>query len=737
MTEANKITLPHVGILPLNASTVAMEEYLETDNGVFQLQSIAGDKFRLLPKGMYTPCEDKSALYRTELVKTVVEGLETTHKDHNRPGVYVQGPEGAGKSFLLYTVTQIAKFKLNWITVYIPNCRHWVTMNPTEAKGFFLDRVLDAFSVRHLQEKFPEFYSLLRKPPKPREAWGITDTARHVYRKLRGLTLPHQEREEAEAWYDAANTDADKVVVAMYKKARSFLMQRHEDSPVLLVFDEVNALWPEGVTAAIHAEPWCLAMFDAPKLNHGALLVSGTTDCEFIDKGIPAGANEILVSVGPLDLTERNDLLKTQEFEVLRDLKILDEGLWQNVVDASGNIPRELKKFCTLIRAATAAANTEAAKVATIEAAKRPLPANSDEDEANPRKRPRMGDLKAAVKNARTRNVADHSRKLDKALSKDALVGVFKSRLSESCRSVFIYGTPARVDKTTLRVPNWVISSDGAFMHPTTVDVQAVYFKWFQTFGENKDDDHKKLLDAISTLSSESCTGGERGNAFERLFTSKLTTTPDFTLSYRMLRYTKEEFCTDLIKTKLTVARRVFKYAADPPVNFQTYSNDTLCTHMDQHGGETRVDLIHYRHDRVIYIELTVADYLSKKIPASTGTTRENAILGSVQKWLGDNTFEVTLEKVDGADHRLETSQKKLVAKYKKRSGTWRPDPPELLYIVATTCPRTVKLSKVRTVKSNWIGMCFLEDLIEAGVIPVYLRDSITAAQSKHAGRME
>jgi hypothetical protein len=213
--------------------------------------------------------------------------------------------------------------------------------------------------------------------------------------------------------------------------------------------------------------------------------------------------------------------------------------------------------------------------------------------------------------------------------------------------------------------------------------------------------------------------------------------TPDFTLSYRMLRYTKEGFCTDLINTKLTVAQRLFKYAADPPANYQIYPRDTLCTHMDQHGGETRVDLIHYRQDRVIYIELTVADYRSKKIPASTGTRRESAILGSVQKWLGNDTFDVSLENIDSADHGLETSQKKLVAKYKKKSGRSRPDPPELLYIVATTCPRTVKLSKARTAKSNWIGMCFLDDLVEAGVIPLNLRESITVAQSKRAGRIE
>ena len=473
MTETNIISQPHV----------ETKEYLETDNGIFQLQSIAGDKFRLLPKGMYTPREDKSALYRTELVKTVVDGLERTHKDPNRPGVYVQGPEGVGKSFLLYTVTQIAKFELDWITVYIPNCRQWVrSLSPTQAKGFFLDRVLDAFSVRHLQEKFPNFYSSLRKPPKQRESWEVIDAVRRGYRKLRGLQHQEEENEGKKDWFLAAGIDADKVS-AMYSKACSFLEGRHE-SPVLIVFDEVNALWPEGLPAVIHSEPWSLAAFGAPTLGHGALLVSGTTDCEFIDQGIPAGANEILVSVGPLDLDERNTLLKTPEFEVLRDLKIVNKELWQNVIDASGNIPGELKKFCLRLKN-------------EIKATKRERSADDSADEEPPSKK-----LRSVIDDTRSRNRADQKAKLDKALQRDSS-GVFKGRLSDSCRSVFIYGTPARVDRTTLRVPNWVISKDGGSMHPATFDVQTVYFKWFQKSGEDKDSDHDKLLEAISTVSSD------------------------------------------------------------------------------------------------------------------------------------------------------------------------------------------------------------------------------------------
>jgi hypothetical protein len=130
----------------------------------------------------------------------------------------------------------------------------------------------------------------------------------------------------------------------MYDEISEFLNAPRKNLPALLVFDEVNALWPAGEQSVIRQEPWSLALFDALTLGHGALLVSGTTDCEFVAE-IPTRANEILVSVGPLEPPERTALLRTQEFKVLLDLKLLDEKLWQHVVDASGSIPRELKKF--------------------------------------------------------------------------------------------------------------------------------------------------------------------------------------------------------------------------------------------------------------------------------------------------------------------------------------------------------------------------------------------------------
>jgi hypothetical protein len=273
-------------------------------------------------------------------------------------------------------------------------------------------------------------------------------------------------------------------------------------------------------------------------------------------------------------------------------------------------------------------------------------------------------------------------------------------------------------------------------MHPTTSDVQAVYFEWFQNNCAGRDREEATLLDTISSTGSN---GGERGNALERLLASKLTRKEDSVLIYRQLRYKNgTEFCTDFIQIPLVVKHRLFKYAADPPENFQVYDDDTLCTHLDQNGGERRLDLIHYRKNRVVYIEVTVSNYCDAKIPSEVGDAREIAIVNSVQKWLGEKTFEVSLEKISSADQGLDTAPMKLVANYKqvrRSSRRSRPDPPDLYYIVATTCPRSVRLAHNRTNWFNWIGVSFLEDLIAAKLIPEDFHTGILNAQAKNAGR--
>jgi hypothetical protein len=108
---------------------------------------------------------------------------------------------------------------------------------------------------------------------------------------------------------------------------------------------------------------------------------------------------------------------------------------------------------------------------------------------------------------------------------------------------LYLWYSSRRVDRTTLRVPNWVISKSGSSMHPTTNDVQTVYFEWFQTNGEGKDKEEAALLD---TISSTGFNGGERGNALERVRTSKLTMVWKLRLMYRPLRYNNGNlFCMD------------------------------------------------------------------------------------------------------------------------------------------------------------------------------------------------
>ena len=669
--------------------------------GVFQLQSIAGEDFHLLPKGLIAPrsIDEARAVYREELVDLVLKGLREICNDHNRPGVYIQGPEGAGKSLLLYTVAQIAKFHLNWITVYVPNCKPWATMKETEAMGFFLDRVVDAFSVEHLQKKnkdFEEIYLELQNPPKGTNK-KFADPSR--------------------AWSKVAHIDPS-AVTKMYHSVCEFLQYNHKNLPVLLIFHEVNALWPEKKPSVIDETPWSLAQFSAPALKHGALLVSGTTDCQFVSESIPAGANDIKVSVGPLEPSELDALLKIKKFKPLHDLRESDEELWRTVADSCGNIPRELEMVCRILE-----------DVNGQLMAKRERSGDNDDEEPPSKK------LRAAIDAARSNSSSDHQAKLDKALQRDTS-GVFKTRLSDSCREIFLYGHPARVDRTTLRVPNWVISKNGTRMHPTTSDVQAVYFAWFKKNCEDNDQEEAMLLD---TVSSTGYNGGERGNALERLLASKLTRMTESNLIYRQLRYKNAtEFCTNSIQIPLVVKHRLFKYAADPPENFQVYEDDTLCTHLDQHGGEAHLDLIHYRKNRVVYIEVTVSNYCDTKIPRQAGDARETAIVNSVQKWLGTNTFEVSLEKIPSADQGLETAPKKLVATYKQVRSSGRrsrPDPPDLYYIVAMTCPRSVKLARDRTNWFNWIGVSFLEDLIAAKLIPEDFQTGILNAQAKNAGR--
>lgn len=62
------------------------------------------------------------------------------------------------------------------------------------------------------------------------------------------------------------------------------------------------------------------------------------------------------------------------------------------------------------------------------------------------------------------------------------------------------------------------------------------------------------------------------------------------------------------------------------------------------------------------------------------------------------------------------------------------PDPPEVHYIIATTCPFSCTTTPAKAAKYRWIKVCFLEDLIAAKILPKEMKQNILEAQAESAG---
>jgi hypothetical protein len=135
------------------------------------LESIVGDEFVAVPKGFEKDLLEKCVFRHTHM-NPVVNKLQKSMRDSNSPGVYIQGPMGAGKSLITYMVAQYAKFHLNWLTIYIPNCVSWTNCDgPAAAKGFFLDRVSEALSNQSVAGKCEELCNLINSKSDKSSTW--------------------------------------------------------------------------------------------------------------------------------------------------------------------------------------------------------------------------------------------------------------------------------------------------------------------------------------------------------------------------------------------------------------------------------------------------------------------------------------------------------------------------------------------------------------------------------------
>jgi hypothetical protein len=132
-----------------------------------------------------------------------------------------------------------------------------------------------------------------------------------------------------------------------------------------------------------------------------------------------------------------------------------------------------------------------------------------------------------------------------------------------------------------------------------------------------------------------------------------------------------------------------------------------------------------------------VANYCNANIPHADGNKREEAIVELIQKWLGKDTFVVKLKE---APKPLRWDQNPHKRNLWPRIPRKRAVSHGLIHRNCFTLwPQLIQFSealKKHTLKSSWIVVCFLDDLITSHVIHPDFQTKIISAQAvKNAGR--
>jgi hypothetical protein len=654
---------------------------LQVEDGLCSLKSIVGDEFVAVPKGFQQELLE-TCVFRQAHMNTVVEKLQASMKDSNSPGVYIQGPMGAGKSLITYMVAQYAKFQLDWLTIYIPNCVRWTNCDgPVAAKGFFIDRVSEALS----------------------------NCNQSVADKCKGLCdlVNDAKSDKSLTWEDFVDTPEDRALVeTTYRKVRAFLNNcTHVE--VLLIFDEVNALWSSSTTY-FDSVPWNMTTFKDSRLKNGAMLISGTTDAEFIGQ-IPSGVDQkALYQVGELEDKEVETMMLTHLCAPLKRVRDFDATCYDAIITASGKIPRELGQFAACLD----------------KMSKQIL----DELEEPAKKKLKL-DIDAAIAVQTINQYAAHLTALNYELKKDEKQGVtvFTSSLFRWCTAYFLEGKNTGADQEILRVPNFIVCQ--ATMRPTVPVASAVYFKWFVQECRKRKFIEEHACTQLGILAS-AATGGEREISFERLLAANVMLVGSRTLALSYRRFDEDVTTTHTVPIK--VCDRVCASASCPPKSCFDFAEGTLLSHTDPNGGEARIDMVFYSEARVIFIEATVGDYRSTKLPPvdDSQEKREEMILRALNKWIGS---ELVVEV--NRTQRPPTLGTRYRTLRTSRSTVDRPNPPSVEYIIATTCPNTIRPNSARVDGLAWMKVCFLEDLISSGLIPEDKKAEILENQAQTAGR--
>ena len=308
------------------------------------------------------------------------------------------------------------------------NCR-----TPAAAEGYFLDRLNEAVSVPEVAANCNELVQLLST-----------------------RNLP----EDIQKWEDYGQSSshsavADKVGFT-YERAKSHL-KKCTNVKVLIVLDEVNAFWENSNSVSyFNRSPWNMANFRVPFLQNGALLVSGTTDSNFVAT-IPSGVeHKAIYYVGEMDDEHVSSMMETDLGSPLKELQTFDPICYNKVIAASGKIPRELQLFAEHLEPISTRAKRARESPESI----------SQTDDYNKKLKKDFEDCISEHFEIRKSFHRDYLEAVIKQDQKDG-VKVFASLLFDWCKAHFLEGRKFGVFAEVLRVPNFIVSPHGGAMRST------------------------------------------------------------------------------------------------------------------------------------------------------------------------------------------------------------------------------------------------------------------------------
>jgi hypothetical protein len=236
-------------------------------------------------------------------------------KPEEKYGRYVAGPEGIGKSVALYFVSCLAR-AMNWFVIYIARCDQWISMSWDEVTA-----------IRYFAKQAASSIAPFRGTPKLRWQKKIADI------------------------FHTSDPPTSRRLMG------EFLNELHEydskEYPILLVFDEANALHTEKAAwnneVAFKTTPFKIAAsLDIISFARGFKLISGTGNENFLNTFMSSLNIAAIDRFAPYTVAEFKYLLSTELCpDIIRTVlqKLPDEKdqLIQDLIAIIGTVPRQLK----------------------------------------------------------------------------------------------------------------------------------------------------------------------------------------------------------------------------------------------------------------------------------------------------------------------------------------------------------------------------------------------------------